>query len=571
MKLCTPVNVPTEMAFAAQGCYEDIFREVDVDVVVEGAGGQCWRVPAFWAGGQGFRARFAAPQPGLYRFRTECSRPEDAGLHGQTGEIEVVPYEGSSPLYRHGRLQVAAGRRTLQHADGKPFLWTGDTWWMGLLPRLDWPQGFRQLAADRVAKGFNVIQIVAGPLPDYDGIENPFDPLQGNEAGLSWEEGWARINPAFFDLADLRLSALVEWGLMPCIVGMWGYFLPAMGEENVRRHWRYLVARYGAYPVTWCLAGETIMPTYSLMSDEAPLEVQQERERQINLQREAWTRVAACVKALDPFANLITTHPSSPDSRSMLLEDTSLDFNTLQTGHGSYASLAPSVTQLSECRAKTPPLPTFISEVCYEGIMGGSGPEVQRFLFWASLTLGACGFTYGAHGIWAMNSPWQPFTGYTGSWGDGWWQDVMHYPGAAQVGLGRQLLERYPWWLLQPCEEPSAAALGRVSFSCGIPGALRLVYSPPNCFPAEVSGLRGDWKGTLLDLSLEPKACYQAYYLNPRTGEEVRSYRAWGHRTVALGEVSPRADGSWTPPPKPTMEDWVLVLEDPQALRQHSR
>ena len=41
-----------------------------------------------------------------------------------------------------------------------------------------------------------------------------------------------------------------------------------MGIERVKKHWRNLVARYGAYPVIWCLAGEVNLPTYSHLSDE---------------------------------------------------------------------------------------------------------------------------------------------------------------------------------------------------------------------------------------------------------------------------------------------------------------
>ncbi|MBD3293097.1 MAG: DUF4038 domain-containing protein, partial [Armatimonadia bacterium] len=492
--------------------------------------------------------------------------PSDSGLHGRIGEVQVSPYDGPSPLYRHGRLRVAPNRRTLEHADGTPFLWVGDTWWMGLLPRLDWPHGFQELAFDRVAKGFNVVQIVAGPQPDYDAIESPFDPLQGNEGGLPWERDWERINPAYFDLADLRLSALVEWGLMPCVVGMWGYFLPAMGEQNARRHWRYLLARYGAYPVVWCVAGETDMVTYSLRHGEQDEPTQAEIRRHQAMQREGWTGVASYVREVDPFGNLITTHPSRPDSRSMLLDESALDLNMLQTGHAGYNSLEQSVVLLSESLDKTPSMPTFISEACYEGIMGGSGAEIQRFLFWASITLGACGFTYGAQGIWAMNSPEQPYTGYTGSWGDGFWQDAMHYPGSAQVGLGQRLLQRWPWWLLQPCVTPAADGLDRPAFCCRIPGALMLIYSPPNWFEESLSGLRADWSGSLLDIAIEPGARYRACYMNPRTGEEVRSYVTQRGRRVELGAVLPREDGFWTPPRKPTMEDWVLVLEDRKAL-----
>ena len=107
-------------------------------------------------------------------------------------------------------------------------------------------------------KGFTVIQIIAGLYPDMP----PFDPRGANEAGYPWEAEYARINPAYFDAADLRIRYLVESGLTPCIVACWGYFLPIMGVPKIKKHWRYLVARWGAYPVVWCLAGEGTMPYY---------------------------------------------------------------------------------------------------------------------------------------------------------------------------------------------------------------------------------------------------------------------------------------------------------------------
>ena len=65
-----------------------------------------------------------------------------------------------------------------------------------------------------------------------------------------------------FDDADERIRYLVDHGIMPCIVGAWGYFLPWMGEKRMQQHWRYLIARYGALPVVWCTAGEANLPWY---------------------------------------------------------------------------------------------------------------------------------------------------------------------------------------------------------------------------------------------------------------------------------------------------------------------
>jgi hypothetical protein len=99
-----------------------------------------------------------------------------------------------------------------------------------------WPEDIQMLAADRIKKGFTVVQIVAGLYPDMP----EFDPRGANEAGYPWEKGYSRINPAYFDQADLRIQYLAEVGLVPCIVGCWGYFLPIMGLPKMKQHWRYL-------------------------------------------------------------------------------------------------------------------------------------------------------------------------------------------------------------------------------------------------------------------------------------------------------------------------------------------
>lgn len=38
--------------------------------------------------------------------------------------------------------------------------------------------------------------------------------------------------------------------------------MPWMGVDKMKKHWRNLVARYGAYPVVWSLAGEWTMAFY---------------------------------------------------------------------------------------------------------------------------------------------------------------------------------------------------------------------------------------------------------------------------------------------------------------------
>ena len=245
-------NVMVEIPFEAGSDHNDPFNTITVDVVFTTPNNKTLRVPAFWAGGNKWKVRYASPMIGTHRFISECSDVHDMGLHNIKGELRINAYTGDNPFYKHGPIRVAADHRYLQHIDGTPFFWLGDTWWMGLCHRLHWPDEVKTLAADRKKKGFNVIQIVAGLYPDMP----PFDPRGANEAGFPWEEKYARIRPEYFDAADKRIEYLADQGFSPCIVGAWGYFMPWMGVEKTKQHWRYLIARWGALPVVWCAAGE---------------------------------------------------------------------------------------------------------------------------------------------------------------------------------------------------------------------------------------------------------------------------------------------------------------------------
>ncbi len=169
--LRTEGNVPIEIAFTALRPHADPFNDLKLDVQATAPDGTVKDVPAFWAGGAVWKVRYASPQTGLHRWRSACSDAQDAGLHGVAGTLDVEPYRGTNPLYRHGPIRVAADRRHFEYADGTPFFWLGDTWWMGLCHRLHWPDEFRQLADDRRAKGFTVVQIVAGLYPDMPAFD----------------------------------------------------------------------------------------------------------------------------------------------------------------------------------------------------------------------------------------------------------------------------------------------------------------------------------------------------------------------------------------------------------------
>ena len=522
-----------EWGYTSGKSYPDPFNDLELDVILSHADGKTWRVPAFWAGGNEWRVRFAPPLPGVYQATAQCSDSTNPDLNGQTITLEAAPYQGTNPLLAHGALRVAASGHHFAFEDGTPFFWLGDTWWMGLCARWSWPEDFQLLTADRVAKGFSVIQIVAGLYPDMPG----FDPRGANEAGYPWEADYARINPAYFDMADLRIRWLVRAGLMPCIVSCWGYYLPILGEEKMKQHWRNLVARWGAYPVVWCLAGEASMPYY-LSTD---------REGETQKQIQGWTELGRYLHTIDPYRHPVTIHPTSI-GREQVEDDSVLDFDMLQTGHGGYSSMSNTVAKVRQQRQRQPFMPVVVGEVSYEGILHDSSAEQQRLVFWAGMLTGAAGHTYGANGMWQINRRGKPYgaSPYGGTWGDTPWEDAYRLPGSAHIGLGKRLLERYPWQRFEPHPEwtiprgsPEEVA---APFAAGIPGQVRIIYmyNPNYAWTNERTRV----------LSIEPGVNYRAYYWNPRTGQEHD-----------LGPVKPDGEGSWQIPLSPTMDDWVLVLE----------
>ena len=167
-----------ENSFISTKNYDNPFMDVQVDVLFSKDDKE-WKIPAFWDGENVWKVRFAAPETGTYSYRVISSDKSNKSLNGKKHSITVTAYNGDNKLYKHGMIGISKDRRHFAHADGTPFFWLGDTWWKNLCKRMTW-EGFQELAADRKEKGFNVIQIVAGPYPD----EGPFEPMWKNEGGF---------------------------------------------------------------------------------------------------------------------------------------------------------------------------------------------------------------------------------------------------------------------------------------------------------------------------------------------------------------------------------------------------
>ena len=528
-----------EWSYESGKKYNDPSADLELDVNINGPEGSKFALPAFWSGGNTWTIRFSAPRAGEYQFKTICSDKGNPSLEGQSGDITAAPYQGDNEILDHGPLQVSKNKRSFEYADDTPFTWMGDTWWMGLAKRLTWPQDFKTLAEDRVRKGFSVIQIVAGLYPDMP----PLDHRSANEAGTAWHEGFTGINPAYFDLADLKISWLVRSGLIPCIVGCWGYYLKTMGVEKMKQHWRYLIGRWSAYPVVWCAAGEATMPFY----------LSQTRDEDAEEQKKGWTELCRYIKKVDPYKRILTIHPTRI-GRDQVTDDSVLDFEMLQTGHGGYHTVPDSVNYVKNAYSRKPSMPFIIGEANYEGIIHHTSAEIQRLTFWSAYLSGASGYTYGANGIWQVNCKDAPYgpSPHGGTWGNTPWDEAMELAGASQLGTARRIIDERGWRDLEPHPEwidPAAVQNGTVKdvsrgFAAGIPGAVRVFYFFQPTLPFSPDTIHTVRK-------LNPQKQYKAAFIDPRSGEEH-----------GLGTVQAEKDGSWEIPVQSEMKDWLLVMNE---------
>ncbi len=386
-------------------------------------------VRGFWDGGRTWRVRFSPDEVGLWSWRSQGA---DAGLCA-AGTVECVPYQGDNPLYRHGPLRVAASRAFLEHADGTPFFWLGDTAWNGVIRGDD--ANWERFLALRAAQRFTVVQFVCchwrGDVADEFGDS------------ACTEEPPIRINPAFFQRLDRRVARINEHGLLGAPVALWALLETDIGrklpEADAIRLASYIVARYDAYQVAWLLGGDG---NYQLMGVDR------------------WRRIGQAVFATG-HDRLATLHPCGTNwvGEEFRNEDW-YDFIGYQSGHGDgekdlrWLTAGPPAT----CWDREPRLPVVNLEPNYEIAIGYhhhtvfTDYHVRRAAYWSLLLSPAAGLTYGHDSIWNWNFATGPSEGH-GNWHNGAvppWTEGLETPGIASMTVLRGILERLPWTTLVP-------------------------------------------------------------------------------------------------------------------------
>ena len=448
----------------------------------------------------------------------------------------VRVYEGTLPApvaeaVPLPKLKVSDSHRFLVNESGQPFFWLADTAWE-LFHRLNREDAERYLM-NRAKLGFNVVQAVA--LAEFNGLTAPNayghlplnnnDPLQPNEEYFKHVD-WivAKANSL-----GIYVGFLPTWG--DKWNKKWGAGPEVFTPQNAEAYGEWLAKRYKDAGIVWILGGD--------------------RPVENDAHKEIIRAMARGLRKGDGGTHLITFHPTGGSGSSVPFHNEEwLDFNMRQNGH-----VAEFTGRFEQTRAdydRTPIKPVLDGEPIYEGHpvsfdakkFGHSvAADIRRAFYWDVFT-GACGHTYGHHSVWAMhsakqapvNSPLMP------------WTDAINEPGAAQVGIGRQLIESRPFLTRVPddsvlvtSEYPTlvpGAGTRRFAATRDSAGSCAMVYVPVGrTFTVRMDKISGSQ--------------VKAWWFNPRDGT-----------ATAFGTFENKGEKLFTPPTPGELLDWVLVLDD---------
>ena len=337
--------------------------------------------------------------------------------------------------WAHGNLRPTDDGRTIEHTDGTPFFWLGDTAWL-LFTRLTRNETRRYLD-DRRRKGFNVIQImVVHRVPNENIYGHRFESFDE----VDWETGPTMEDPDdYWSIVDETVRLAEERGQYAALVPAWGSVVKSgdLSNETARAYGSWLGRHFRDRPnIIWLNGGD-------IQGDVCP---------------EVWHTLGSAIKEHDPN-HLMTFHPFGRSASSTWFHDADwLDFNSFQSGHRRYDQCEPEADGsvpfgednwrfvLADLE-RTPLKPTIDSEPSYEGIPQGlhdpeepywQAHDVRRYAYW-SVFAGAFGHTYGHSAIMQMHKPqFEP-----GAYGvKSTWAEALDAPGSGQMAHLRVLLER---------------------------------------------------------------------------------------------------------------------------------
>lgn len=468
-----------------------------------------------------------------------------------------------SPWQQHGKLSAQKNSHFLQHEDGTPFLWIGDTGW-GMFQQLTREEVDHYLD-NRQKLGFTVIQSVVFWYPHGGGIKSgPHNaanayghrPFTGGDDSPNTAEpllvggGSADSPNDYWDHVDYIIKAIKKRNMYLALLPCWGraYITPQFGgahqeftDEEAREYGVFLGKRYQEEPhLLWVLGGDAKAQkqgydrnnVYQDWDMRGIFRAMAEGIAQgITGKQAVWNQPHSAWEEM-----VISFHPDGDpgaNSSTWFHEDAWLTTNGVEVWK-EVDQVYPMMMQ--EYQMNKPIKPSLFLEGSYEfgsyqHECGWVTPVKTRRQLYHTFFAGGAGHTYGAGPIWPMRGIGGDYScGYT-------WEQALDFPGATQVAtVAKAFLTEHLWSEWIPDGELIEGEAGEgESLKTAITlasGDMALVYFSNNS--------QAKIKNTLEKTAL-------AHWFDPRDGQ-----------TEKAGSFEQNEIQDMTPPDR--WEDAILVL-----------
>jgi hypothetical protein len=270
--------------------------------------------------------------------------------------------------------------------------------------------------------------------------------------------------------------------------------------------------------------------------------------------KEVWSSMATGLKEGSKNSHLVSYHGpgkwETPSSSYWFHDESWLDFNTIQSGHG---WTVPNYDFISHDYELQPIKPTLDMEARYENhpdvrcktFKRMNGHQVREAAYWALLA-GAAGHGYGCNDIWAFfdeeRTAYLNDRTYPNTYSNTNWHQAIDFEGACSMKWVRKLFSLRPWYQLVPDQSVLAKAVDEgedhTQAARAEDGSFILAYLP---------------FGTPIVIRL-----------NKLTGKHVKAlwYNPKNGQWIVIGQLENDGIAAFCPPTSGKEEDWVLVLED---------
>jgi len=400
----------------------------------------------------------------------------------------------------NGKLKVSENHRYLQHDNGTPFFWLGDTGW--LLPeRLNRDEAEFYLT-ECSKRGYNVVQVQTidkVPSLNYYGQSSMPD-------GFNFKNINKKDLYGYWDHMDFIIKAAERKGIyigMDCI---WGGLVKdgLLSVKEAEAYGKFLGERYKNSPnIIWFIGGD-------IRGDVKP---------------EVWEALATSIKSVDKN-HLMTYHPRGRTCSSTWFNNASwLDFNMFQSGHRRYGqrkgdgdyTIAENTEEdnwryAEQALSLATVKPVIDGEPSYEDIPQGlheanetrwTANDVRRYAYW-SVFAGSFGHTYGHNSIMQFYKP-----GVNASFFPSrYWYDCLQDAGYNQMKYLKTLMLAFPFLERVPDQSIIAGQNGeRYDRAIATRGTDYLLVYNYTARPMQI------------DLSKISGAKKNCWWFNPKNGE----------------------------------------------------